>query len=133
MKLVAGILITLAALTSNAQSKNCNMLQVEQEVRHFLASSSILETRDIKPCLEIEVQKQLAANKMVRNFENERLAVLYTAAIIKQDKMSAMIKCESTGTPGCGAGDADESILENDADLKNLGVEQERDNGTRDW
>ncbi len=133
MKLVAGILITLAALTSNAQSNNCNMLQVELEVRHFLASSSIIETRDLKPCLAIEVQKQLSANKMERNFDNERLAVLYIAASIKQDKMSAMIKCESTGTPGCGAGDADESVLENDADLKNQGVEQERDNGTRDW
>lgn len=141
MKLVAGILITLAALTSNAQSNNCSMLQVELEVRHFLASKSIIETRDIKPCLAIEVQRHLTAKKMERNFDNENLAVLYIAALInqdkmmsaKQDKMAAMIKCESTGTPGCGAGDADESVLENEADLKNQGVEQERDNGTRDW
>ena len=89
----------------------------------------------IQPCLEIAIQKQLVADKVTeRNFKNEKLAVLGIIAAIKQAKMAAIVKCESTGTPGCGSlEDENELDLDADADAKRSDVEQQRANGSRDW
>jgi hypothetical protein len=130
MKLITGILITLAALTGHAQGNSCNMIKAEKEARDYLVASDMHNVRFIQPCLEIEIQKDINSRNVQRNFVQERLSVLNILAQIKQDKMSALIKCESTNTPGCKSED---DVLDADADAKRADVEKQRADGSRDW
>ncbi len=136
MKLVVGMLITLAALSSQAQANDCNMITLEKQARHFIVAMGAFDTRDIQPCLEQVIQKEMADKKQIRNFVNERLTVLDILAAIKNAKMASIVKCEASGAPGCMTEqelDEESSVLENEADLKRSDVQQQRANGSRDW
>ena len=153
MKLVAGLIITLVAVMGHAQAPVCTDVQIKKEARDFLVAADVYgaQLEYIQDCLKAAIAKEAELNKRDKTARTTRSRVLNVLAEIKHADMAALIKCETSGTPGCiededeaaaiGAAPRnnrkfskeEEEILASDADKKNEGVKQDRENGNRDW
>ncbi len=136
MKLVAALLITVSALAANAQ--NCSDQQILKEGQDFKRALEVYQVHFIQDCLQAALKHDAQTNKKrTGNVEvNVANVMKEIKAAQKQAEMAAYIKCISTDTPGCEEPESslsDDEILDRDADLKNLGVQQDRANGSRDW
>ena len=142
MKLVVGLIITLAAVASQAQTPVCTNDQIRREARDFLAVSDVKGStvEFVQNCLQEALKKEAEINRNIQTPRTTRARVLNILAEIKHEELGALIKCETTGTPGCMSvnedsvfSKADEEMLARDADAKNKAVQEERANGSRDW
>ena len=135
--MVASLLITLSALVANAQI--CSDAQILREAADFKQKIETHQVEFIQNCLQQALQKDAIVNKGKRTGStslNVQNIVAEIKAAQKQAEMAAYIKCISTDTPGCEEPESslsDDELLDQDADLKAQGVEQDRKNGSRDW
>ena len=144
MKVLLGFIITLAAVASQAHAQVCSNSQIRREARDFLAVSDVKgsQVEFIQICLDSALKKEAELNKHIQTPRTTRARVLNILAEMKHEELAGLIKCETSGTPGCiaesdddssGFSKAEEEMLSRDADAKNKAVEEERANGTRDW